>query len=89
MISQLMTTGPWGALSAWEGRTHDLMDAIFEDGDDDYRLFSGYFAVPFHNIWAARKITVPSEDEPPSKWILDKVNGANDTCTSQASSNAP
>ncbi|KAJ7250165.1 hypothetical protein B0H12DRAFT_680943 [Mycena haematopus] len=92
-----LSTGPSGALRAWAARSYDgLEDDIdfnFLDDVDDVPLYDGYLSVPLNNIWTARKITLPKADdsdeeedgEPSSKWILDSVNGANDTC-SQCSS---
>ncbi|KAJ7751910.1 hypothetical protein DFH07DRAFT_825852 [Mycena maculata] len=85
LVDVLLATGPDGALRAWEERSPDSLQddhgfGLFAD-NDNYKLFAGYFAIPFKNIWTARNITPPKDDDPPSKWILDQVNGANDTCS--------
>ncbi|KAF8209525.1 hypothetical protein K438DRAFT_1811206 [Mycena galopus ATCC 62051] len=81
----LLSTGPASALEVWHSRSLEVIldDTIFGifDEDEDVPILIGYFSIPLENIWAARKITAPKEDEPESKWILDQVNGANDTCS--------
>lgn len=54
-----------------------IMDKI----DDDNEFFLGYFSIPLENIWTLRNVKPPKDDDPASQWILDSVNGANDTCT--------
>ncbi|KAJ6541070.1 hypothetical protein DFH09DRAFT_1041602 [Mycena vulgaris] len=81
----LLSTGPAGGVTAWEYRSYDVLEddinfSLFED-DDENKLFSKYFTLPFENIWTTRKVKPPKEDELASKWVLDSVNGANDTCT--------
>ncbi|KAJ7261073.1 hypothetical protein C8J57DRAFT_472549 [Mycena rebaudengoi] len=81
----LLSTGPSGVQRAWQAHSCDVLEddidfAFFED-DGDIPLFQGYFSLPLENIWAARKITPPNEDDPASQWILDQVDGANDTCS--------
>jgi hypothetical protein len=66
------------------------MSSVLEDNidfepfenDEETPFFVGYLSLLLKNIWTARNITPPKEDEPVSKWILDQVNGANDTCGS-------
>jgi len=79
-----LSTGPDGALRAWQARSYDVLsdeiELAFLD-DDDNELFFGYFSIPLGTIWTARNVTPPKDEEPASKWILDSVNGANDTCS--------
>ncbi|KAF7342246.1 hypothetical protein MVEN_01812600 [Mycena venus] len=84
-IDSLLSTGPANALRAWQDRSYEVIQDDVEftmfDDEDDAPLFEGYFSLPFENIWTERKVTPPKEDDPASKWILDQVNGANDTCS--------
>jgi hypothetical protein len=86
LIDALLSTGPSGALRGWEARTYGVLedDIDFEpfENDEENSLFVGYLSLPLENIWTACNITPPKEDEPVSKWILDQINGANDTCGS-------
>jgi hypothetical protein len=71
-------------LRAWECRAHEYLEddlgfALREE-DEENALYKGYFSLPLENIWAARKMKPPKDDEPATKWILDTINGANDTC---------
>ncbi|KAJ7092290.1 hypothetical protein B0H15DRAFT_833361 [Mycena belliarum] len=82
-LDVLLSAGPAGAVSCWEDRDasgldEDLLNLL--DGDEN-NLFAGYFSLPFQNIWGTRNIKPPKEDEPASKYVLDQVNGANDTCS--------
>ncbi|KAJ7800929.1 hypothetical protein B0H14DRAFT_3885345 [Mycena olivaceomarginata] len=81
----LLSTGPSGALRAWQDRSYhvleDDIDLMFFEDDEEIPLFVGYLSLPLKNIWTARNITPPKEDDPASMWILDQVNGANDTCS--------
>ncbi|KAJ6535730.1 hypothetical protein B0H19DRAFT_1184067 [Mycena capillaripes] len=84
-IDILLSTGPDGAARAWEYRSFEVLEddigfGLYED-DEDNPLYTGYFALPLENIWAARKVKPPKDDEPATKWILDTVVGANDTCS--------
>ncbi|KAJ7841926.1 hypothetical protein B0H14DRAFT_3693301 [Mycena olivaceomarginata] len=85
LIDALLSTGPSGALRGWEARTYGVLedDIDFElfENDEENPLFVGYLSLPLENIWTACNITPPKEDEPVSKWILDQINGANDTCS--------
>ncbi|KAF7357157.1 hypothetical protein MSAN_01310300 [Mycena sanguinolenta] len=86
MISALLSTGPSGALRAWEARAYDVLEEdidimfLYEE-DDDPILFQGYFSIPFQNIWTSRNTSPPKADDSASKWILDQVISANDTCS--------
>ncbi|KAJ7312724.1 hypothetical protein DFH08DRAFT_973249 [Mycena albidolilacea] len=79
LIDALLSTGPSGALRGWEARTYGVFedDIEFEpfENDEENPLFAGYLSLPLKNIWTARNITPPKEEEPVSKWILDQVNG--------------
>ncbi|KAJ7307879.1 hypothetical protein DFH08DRAFT_1051122 [Mycena albidolilacea] len=79
LIDALLSTGPSGALRGWEARTYGVFedDIDFEpfENDEENPLFAGYLSLPLKNIWTARNITPPKEEEPVSKWILDQVNG--------------
>ncbi|KAJ6505363.1 hypothetical protein C8R45DRAFT_972466 [Mycena sanguinolenta] len=88
----LLSTGPSGALRTWQARTcdglEDELDFNFLDDADRVPLYDGYVSLPLKKIWIARNLTVPNEDdeeeedlEPASKWILDSINGADDTCS--------
>ncbi|KAJ7493967.1 hypothetical protein FB451DRAFT_1215773 [Mycena latifolia] len=83
-IDIMLSGGPAGVVGAWEYRSYDAFDdniTSLLDEDIESKLFTGYFSIPFENIWTSRKLKPPKDDEPPSKWILDQVNGANDTCS--------
>jgi hypothetical protein len=43
-------------------------------------LYNGYFSLPLENIWTAREVEPPEDDEPAMQWILYTINGTNDTC---------
>ncbi|KAJ7678658.1 hypothetical protein B0H17DRAFT_1235569 [Mycena rosella] len=85
MVDILLSTGPEGAVLASEDRTyythekHLLAEHVLHSGDD--RLFAGYFALAFATIWTRRNVNPPKEGEATSKWVLDTVIGANDTCS--------
>ncbi|KAJ6603572.1 hypothetical protein DFH09DRAFT_1301359 [Mycena vulgaris] len=85
IIDTILTTGPDGVTRAWESRSiDDLEDELhwlFSESDDGNTLKIGYFAGPFANIWAAREVEPPKDDESTNKYILDPVIGANDTCS--------
>ncbi|KAF8188463.1 hypothetical protein K438DRAFT_2019265 [Mycena galopus ATCC 62051] len=80
-----LSMGPSGALRAWKSRSYDVLendiDFNFLDEADDVPLYDGYISVPVKNILTTRNISLPEDEEPPSKWILDSVNGENDTCS--------
>ncbi|KAJ7848825.1 hypothetical protein B0H14DRAFT_2356546 [Mycena olivaceomarginata] len=82
-LKPFFSTGPSGALRAWQDRSYhvleDDIDLMFFEDDEEIPLFVGYLSLPLKNIWTARNIT-PPKDDPASMWILDQVNGANDTC---------
>ncbi|KAJ7137520.1 hypothetical protein C8R43DRAFT_607943 [Mycena crocata] len=81
----LLSTGPVGALTAWETRSCDELEGEVGYGlfsaSDEIPLFDGYFSRALERVWAKRGIAPPSDDEPLSKYILDSVNGENDTCS--------
>ncbi|KAJ7919860.1 hypothetical protein B0H13DRAFT_1708728, partial [Mycena leptocephala] len=84
MLDILLSLGPGGIVRAWEERStqslyNDLSFGIFDV--DDNPLYKGYFSLPLETIWTARKMKPPKDDEPATKWILDTINGANDTCS--------
>jgi hypothetical protein len=43
-------------------------------------LYNGYFSLPLENKWTAPEVDPPEDDEPAMQWILDTINGANNTC---------
>ncbi|KAF7336517.1 hypothetical protein MSAN_02283700 [Mycena sanguinolenta] len=84
IVNVLLTMGPDGVKHVWDERTyHSLADEIDFDWDEDldYPLYRGYFSLPLDNIWTARKVKPPKDEEPASKFILDTIIGANDTCS--------
>ncbi|KAJ6483155.1 hypothetical protein C8R45DRAFT_1000732 [Mycena sanguinolenta] len=89
MISGLLSTGPSGVLQAWQTRSYHMLHAelvfLYEVGDNPI-LFQGYLSIPLQNIWIARSVPPPKPDDPASKWILDQIPSANDTCSQCAAS---
>ncbi|KAJ7882481.1 hypothetical protein B0H13DRAFT_2048093 [Mycena leptocephala] len=85
ITESLLSTGPSGALRAWQARSYQVLeddiDLMFFEDDEEIPVFVRYFSLPLQNIWTARNITPPKEDDPASTWIVDQVNGANDTCS--------
>ncbi|KAJ7657235.1 hypothetical protein DFH06DRAFT_1197720 [Mycena polygramma] len=84
-VDHLLACGPYGAVRTWEDRSFDALNEDFdffdEDDGEEMPLYVGFFALPLENIWAARKVKAPKDDEPATKWILDTIVGANDTCS--------
>ncbi|KAJ7234349.1 hypothetical protein B0H12DRAFT_157731 [Mycena haematopus] len=82
----LLSTGPSGALRAWQAYSYDVpadeidMDFLFEEIDEPL-FFEGYFSLPLETIFSERGITPPPAGDPASKWILDQVTSATDTCS--------
>ncbi|KAF7326983.1 hypothetical protein MSAN_02492100 [Mycena sanguinolenta] len=74
-LDALLSTGPSGAVHAWESRG---IDGVL--GVQDSEWTEGYFAYPLANVYRARKVALPSF-ELPSAGILDSVNGADDVCS--------
>ncbi|KAJ6472054.1 hypothetical protein C8R45DRAFT_936709 [Mycena sanguinolenta] len=83
-IDAVLGTGPDGLVRAWEQRSIDELE------DELYNLFTewggmtlnnGLFTTPLAKIWAARGVETPVEGEPASKYILDTVVGADNTCS--------
>jgi hypothetical protein len=72
-IDALLSSGPSTAVQVWKARTSRVLDDIPPP-------MVKYFSLPLQNIWTARNITPSREDGPASAWILDQVNGADDTC---------
>jgi hypothetical protein len=85
VIDTLLATGPDGVVRAWEARSYDDVDDelywLGTESDTGNTLYIGYFDVPLANIWTARKVK-PWKDEPVTKYILDTIVGADDTCES-------
>ncbi|KAF8207334.1 hypothetical protein K438DRAFT_1962266 [Mycena galopus ATCC 62051] len=48
---------------------------------EDVPLYEGYFALALKSVWDARGVDASNDAEPASKWILDTVIGADDTCS--------
>ncbi|KAF7341798.1 hypothetical protein MSAN_02034700 [Mycena sanguinolenta] len=82
--SDLLATGPSGALRTWETRSYNDLE-IHDLDSPDASWTHGYFDIPLRKIWTNRGEVAPSEYESPSKWILDSVNGADDRCSRCAS----
>ncbi|KAK7007517.1 hypothetical protein R3P38DRAFT_3027741 [Favolaschia claudopus] len=86
LVYLFLSLGPDSILHAYEDRNYDLLEdllgySILED-DSDSALYKGYFSIPLNNIWTARNVTAPpKDDEPATKYILDEIIGANDTCS--------
>ncbi|KAJ7450515.1 hypothetical protein B0H11DRAFT_2077294 [Mycena galericulata] len=72
-VDSLLAIGPTVILRSFQ--LHDSLKG------DPIEIFVGYFSLALGNIWTARKITPPSDNEPMSTWILDEVNGTDDTCS--------
>ncbi|KAJ6457969.1 hypothetical protein C8R45DRAFT_1221736 [Mycena sanguinolenta] len=80
LLDEYITTGPHGALLAWNVDSEDdvgfsfpevLEDSAFYfDWENDY----GYFDGPLTDIWTERGVAAPENHSPPSNWILDSVN---------------
>ncbi|KAJ7825569.1 hypothetical protein B0H14DRAFT_2517835 [Mycena olivaceomarginata] len=85
VVDTLLATGPGGVVRAWQARSlKDVPDELFwlgKESDDNNTLYTGYFDVPFAHIWSARKVIPPKSDEPATKYILDTIVGADDTCS--------
>ncbi|KAJ6490825.1 hypothetical protein C8R45DRAFT_990998 [Mycena sanguinolenta] len=84
VVDVLLTLGPGGVKRAWDYREcQNLLDDIDLDWDHDlaHPLYTGYFSVPLDKIWVTRKVKPPKDDEPATKYILDTIIGANDTCS--------
>ncbi|KAJ6522177.1 hypothetical protein DFH09DRAFT_1177761 [Mycena vulgaris] len=89
ILDILLAVGPSAVTRAWEYRDREAIEddigfPLYElDGGDEVPLYKGYYDLPLGIIWAARKVTPPKEDDPAvkTKWILDEVRGANDTCS--------
>jgi hypothetical protein len=86
VVDILLSVGPDSLARAWEYRSDEVLDdglgfGLYED-DGENPLYKGYFSLPLENIWTARKVKPPKDDEPATKWVLDTINGANDTCES-------
>ncbi|KAF7333267.1 F-box domain-containing protein [Mycena sanguinolenta] len=80
----LLTLGPRGAKRAWEKRSYGaLLRKEFKlDFDDDKDcLCHRYFSLPLENIWTERAVDPPSDEEPATRFILDSIIGADDTCS--------
>ncbi|KAJ7501048.1 hypothetical protein B0H11DRAFT_1993456 [Mycena galericulata] len=72
-IDALLSLGPAAGLHAYQHRRRPDYFPI--------QLFAGYFSRPLHNIWKARNVTPPNDDERASAWIVDAIQGAEDTCS--------
>ncbi|KAJ7841758.1 hypothetical protein B0H13DRAFT_2365548 [Mycena leptocephala] len=76
--------GPGGIAGAWkEGSYIPLEDGLafgLYETDEENRCINGYFSLPLENIWNEREVEPPEDDEPGMKFILDTINGVNDTC---------
>jgi hypothetical protein len=83
LIDTLLSTASSGALRGWEARTYSVFEDNIDfepfENNEENPLFVGYLSLLLENIWTALNITPPKEEEPVSKWILDQVNGANNT----------
>ncbi|KAJ7234361.1 hypothetical protein B0H12DRAFT_1327696 [Mycena haematopus] len=86
LTDTLLSTGPSGALRAWQARSYWVLeDEIDFDfllrATDNLLLFEGYFSLPLENLCSERSTARPKADDPGSKWILDQVTSATDTCS--------
>ncbi|KAJ6455212.1 hypothetical protein C8R45DRAFT_1036856 [Mycena sanguinolenta] len=86
MVDLMLSAGPQGISWVWEDQAYERLDELdydrlFEDEQD--RLYDGYFSRALDSIWAARGVEAPKDDDdsPASRWILDTVVGAKDTCS--------
>jgi hypothetical protein len=87
VVDTLLATGPAGVVSAWTSRSLEMIeDELYwlgVESDDRNTLYTGYFDVPFTSIWSTRKVKPPPNNaEPATKYILDTIVGADDTCMS-------
>jgi hypothetical protein len=85
LVDLLLSAGPYGVWRVWEDRSYegigDDLDFGRLDEDEDDRLYEGYFSLALASIWAARQVPPPNGDDgSPTKWILDTIIGADDTC---------
>ncbi|KAJ7249142.1 hypothetical protein B0H12DRAFT_708466 [Mycena haematopus] len=88
MVNVLLAMGPNGLKRAWDDRSYGGIaeDLAFDwEEGDEFPLFAGYFSLPLDNIWTARKVKPPNDEEPATRFILDTIIGANDTCSQCAS----
>ncbi|KAF7373097.1 F-box domain-containing protein [Mycena sanguinolenta] len=86
MVDLMLSAGPEGLSWVWEDEAYERLSELdFErlDEDEEDRLYDGYFSRALDSIWAAREVEAPKDvaDAPASKWILDTVVGAEDTCS--------
>ncbi|KAJ7879045.1 hypothetical protein B0H14DRAFT_2710312 [Mycena olivaceomarginata] len=86
LVDLLLSAGPYGVWRVWEDRSYegigDDLDFGRLDEDEDDRLYEGYFSLALASIWAARQVPPPNGDDgSPTKWILDTIIGADDTCS--------
>ncbi|KAF8207325.1 hypothetical protein K438DRAFT_1962255 [Mycena galopus ATCC 62051] len=85
LIDLLLTSGPNGAVLVWEDQSYKLLGDDLDFGRldewEDVPLYKGYFALALKSVWDARGVDAPNDAEPASKWILDTVIGADDTCS--------
>ncbi|KAJ7850714.1 hypothetical protein B0H13DRAFT_52615 [Mycena leptocephala] len=84
-IDILLSLGPGGIAGAWkEGSYISLEDGLafgLYETDEENPLYNGYFSLPLENIWNEREVEPPEDDEPGMRFILDTINGVNDTCS--------
>ncbi|KAF8142313.1 hypothetical protein K438DRAFT_1737137 [Mycena galopus ATCC 62051] len=96
ILDIVLAVGPTAVTRAWEYRNREAIDddiafPLYElDGGEEVSLYKGYYDLPLGNIWAARKVTPPNKDDPAMKtrWVLDEIRGANDTCSQCATPGA-
>ncbi|KAJ7266192.1 hypothetical protein C8J57DRAFT_1469964 [Mycena rebaudengoi] len=89
ILDIILAVGPSAVSQAWEYRNREAIEddigfPLYElDGGEEVLLYKAYYDLPLGIIWAERKVTPPKEDDPAvkTKWILDEVRGANDTCS--------
>ncbi|KAF7346974.1 hypothetical protein MVEN_01450200 [Mycena venus] len=64
VVDTLLATGPCGVVRAWEARSlEDVPDELYwlgKESDDNNTLYTGYFDIPFAQIWSARKCAAPA-----------------------------
>ncbi|KAJ7821370.1 hypothetical protein B0H14DRAFT_2831422 [Mycena olivaceomarginata] len=85
IVDILLSVGPTAVECAWKYQSREAIEDDIEfplhEVDEDIPLYTGYFSIPLDNIWTARKVKLPKEDEPATKYILDTIIGGNDTCS--------
>ncbi|KAF7313172.1 hypothetical protein MKEN_01003600 [Mycena kentingensis (nom. inval.)] len=81
----LLSCGPEIVVDVWNERSLQSAELhagfLLDSWGDQHPLYAGYFSRSLEDIWLRRNVKPPKDDEPASKYILDEVFGANDTCS--------